>query len=77
MYNNNSNTTVVALKQLVLMFNRNGYLQPDIIKGWLWGRTRLISIVSKPVKIVVVVVVIVVVVFVLNFGFNIGVQYWG
>ena len=38
-------------------------------------KTRLISIVSKPIKIVVVVVVIVVVVFVLNIVFNIGVQY--
>ena len=35
--------------------------------------TRLISIVSKPIKIVVVVVVNVVV---LNIVFNIGVQYW-
>ena len=38
-------------------------------------QTRLISIVSKPIKIVALVVVIVVVVFPLNIGFNIGVQY--
>ena len=30
-YNNNTNT-VVALQKLVLIFNRNGYLQPDIVR---------------------------------------------
>ena len=42
-------------------------------KAFTIASTRLISIVSKPIKIVVVVVVIVLFFFLLN----IGVQYWG
>ena len=42
-YNNNTNT-VVALQKLVLIFNRNGYLQPDIIRMALGKKNRHVKI---------------------------------